>query len=131
VLRSKRIALNPAVVTVVAIRLFVASVMDRVGNSALNGLRKDLLDLLRNNGSVTTILGMCLRRRLVGLAPGGMNLRPLLIHHLQVVRYEQNIRSREEPPRGLMEPAPGPCWGQQSRQWRGTCPVHTSWWKTS
>jgi len=54
--------------------LFVASVVDRVGNSALDGLRKDLLDLLGNNGGVAIVLGMCLRGGLVGLTTSGVDL---------------------------------------------------------
>jgi hypothetical protein len=64
-----------AVVTVVMIHLFVASVVDRVGDSALNGLGKDLLDLLGNDGGVTAVLSVCLGGGLVGLSAGGVNLR--------------------------------------------------------
>lgn len=67
-----------AVVSFIAIRLFVASVVDRVGNSALHGLRKDLLDLLGNDGSITAVLGVCLRGGLVGLAAGRVDLKLLL-----------------------------------------------------
>lgn len=63
-----------AVVTVVAKRLFVASVVNRVGNSALDGLRKDLLNLLRDDGGVTIVLGVCLGCGLVSLAAGGVDL---------------------------------------------------------
>lgn len=49
-----------AVATIVAKRLFVASVVDRVGNSTLDRLRQDLLDLLGDDGSVTVVLGVCL-----------------------------------------------------------------------
>ena len=68
-----------AVVTVVAIHLFVASVVDRVGNSALDGLRKDLLDLLGDDGRITTVLGVCLGGGLVGLTASGVNLTTLLV----------------------------------------------------
>jgi hypothetical protein len=65
-------------VTIVAKCLFVASVVDRVGDSALNGLRKDLLDLLRDNGGVTAVLCVCLRCALVGLASSGVDLMKML-----------------------------------------------------
>lgn len=71
-----------AVVNIVSIRLFVASVVDRVGDSTLNGFREDLLDLLRNDRGVTIVLGVCLRGGLVGLAAGGVNLRTLLAKRL-------------------------------------------------
>lgn len=77
VLRSKRIALNHNirnVDNVEAIRLFVASVVDSVGDSALNGLREDLLDLLGHDGGVTTILSVCLGGALVSLALSGVYL---------------------------------------------------------
>lgn len=48
--------------------------MDRIGNSALNRLGENLLNLLGDNGSLAIILGVCLGRRLVGLAASGMNL---------------------------------------------------------
>jgi hypothetical protein len=41
-------------------RLFVTSVVENVGNSALNGLRELLLDLLGNDRGVTTVLGVSL-----------------------------------------------------------------------
>jgi hypothetical protein len=63
-----------AVVTIVAKRLFVASVVDRVRNSALDGLRKDLLNLLGDDGGLAIILGVCLRCRLVSLAAGRVDL---------------------------------------------------------
>ena len=74
-----------AVVTVVAKRLFIASVVDRVGNSALNGLRKDLLDLLGDDRGITAILGVCLGGGLVSLALGGVDLL--------TISFEQNTIS--------------------------------------
>ena len=69
-----------AIVTVVAIRLFVASVVDRVGDSALDRLRKNLLNLLGDNGGIAAILGVCLGGRLVGLAAGGVDLEMHVSH---------------------------------------------------
>ena len=68
-----------AVPTLMLTNLFIASVMDSVRNSALYRLRKNLLNLLGHDGCVATILGMCLRGRLVGLATGGVNLTMLLV----------------------------------------------------
>ena len=59
-------------------RLFVASVVNRVGKSALNRLGNDLLDLLGNNGVLAIIQGVSLGGGLVGLAVGGVDLKKLL-----------------------------------------------------
>ena len=68
-----------AIVTFKVTCLFVSSVVDSVGNSTLDGLRKDLLDLLWDNGGITTILGVCLGGRLIGLAACGVDLTTLLV----------------------------------------------------
>ena len=119
-----------AVVTFRATRLFVASIVDSVGHSALDRLGENLLDLLRHNGGVTTVLVVCLRGRLVSLTASGVNLATLLALYVFPAAYKIHIQSREGPPQDLKEPAPEPFWGQQSRQWRGTCPVRTRLWKT-
>ena len=81
------------VVKFVAIRLFVASVVDRVGNRTLDGLRKDLLDLLGNDGGITTVLGVCLGGRLVGLAAGRVDLALVLVFLLTVRRKIEHTLS--------------------------------------
>ena len=58
-----------------AMYLFIASVMDCIGNSTLNRFRKDLLDLLGDDGGITAVLCVCLGGRLVSLAAGRMNLK--------------------------------------------------------
>lgn len=114
-----------AVVAVVARRLFVASIVNRVGNSALNRLGEDLLDLLGDDGGITAVLGMCLGGGLVSLAFSGVDL--WVVSFGQDIIYELDVRSRGEPPRDLRELYPGRSLGQRSRQWHGTCPVRTRW----
>lgn len=67
--------------TVVTRRLFVASVVDRIGYSTLDRLREDLLDLLGDDGGITAVLGVCLGCGLVSLAAGGVDLK-----HCQFLR---------------------------------------------
>lgn len=74
-LRSKRIHSKMTVVTIVERCLFVASVVNRIGDSALDRLRKDLLYLLRDDGRITVVLGMCLGGGLVGFATSGVDLK--------------------------------------------------------
>lgn len=119
-----------AVVTIVVICLFVASVVDRVGNGALNGLGKDLLDLLGNDGGVTAVLGVCLGCGLVGLSAGGVDLRAVSSSVQCFKAQWVSIPYRGEPPQDQRERPPGPFRGRQSRRLRGTCPVRTRWWKT-
>lgn len=71
-------------ITILAKRLFVASVVNRVGKSALNRLGNDLLDLLGNNGVLAIILGVGLGGGLVGLAMGGVDLTMLLAFEHQI-----------------------------------------------
>jgi hypothetical protein len=66
------------VVTILARRLFVASVVNRVGKGALNRLGNDLLDLLGDNGVLAIVQGVGLGSRLVSLAVGGVDLKVLL-----------------------------------------------------
>jgi hypothetical protein len=113
------------VVTILAKRLFVASVVNRVGKSALNRLRNDLLDLLRDNGVLAIVQGVGLGGRLISLAVGGVDLKMLLDFQHQAAWQSLNVQSRGEPPRVQKEPPPGPCWAQQTGRWRGTCPVRT------
>jgi hypothetical protein len=54
--------------------LFVASVVNRVRQRPLDRLGNNLLNLLGNDGSVTTVLGVGLAGALVGLATGGVDL---------------------------------------------------------
>lgn len=65
-------------VTILARRLFVASVVNRVGKGALNRLGNDLLDLLGDNGVLAIVQGVGLGSRLVSLAVGGVDLKVLL-----------------------------------------------------
>lgn len=54
--------------------LFVASVVDRIGQRPFDRLGNDFLNLLRDNRSVATVLGVSLAGALIGLAAGGVNL---------------------------------------------------------
>ena len=58
----------------VSSRGLVSSVVDRVGYRALDRLRKDLLDLLGDDGILAVVLGVCLGGGLAGVAAGGVNL---------------------------------------------------------
>lgn len=57
--------------------------MDRIRYSTLDGLRKDFLDLLGNDGSLAIILSVCLGSGLGSVAACGMDLRMLLVLLLQ------------------------------------------------
>jgi hypothetical protein len=105
--------------------LFVASVVDRVRQRPLDRLGDDLLNLLGNDRSVTTVLGVGLAGALVGLATGGVDLSCYQCLSTFIIRARDSVRCREEPPQGRWGRPPGSCRGRQSRPVRGTCPGRT------
>jgi hypothetical protein len=54
--------------------LFIASIVDRVGERPLDRLGNGLLNALGHNGGFTSVLGVCLASATSALATGVMNL---------------------------------------------------------
>jgi hypothetical protein len=68
----------------ITIRLFVASVVDRVGKSALQALGDSLLDALGDNRCVTAVLGVGLTAG-AGALVGGACVVDLFIYYQHMV----------------------------------------------
>jgi hypothetical protein len=105
--------------------LFVASVVDRIGQRPLNRFGNNLLNLLGDDRSVTAVLGVSLAGALVGLATGGVDLSCYQCLFIFIIRARNNVRYREEPPQDRWGRPSGSCRGRQSRPVRGTCPGRT------
>lgn len=98
----------------------IASVMNGVGNSPLDALRQLLLNLLRNNGSLTSSLGVRLVGGLARLGASRMDLAS--ISALFFARLTSNLQPREAFPRDPGVPFAARLWGPWNRLWHGTCP---------